>query len=240
MEGRLRNAKFLAQFILEWHQTFGKTRIREIAPKIYHRYLEKLDSLCELDLNKPENLCQVANEQIMGVFEYFYTEPIPEILWNELVRNVVDLGKPENLGAVGLLILQLLKDYEQESEPVATFALPEGWHDKAFPLQPSHIRLPMRPNKTARETLRDYFGSLSEMEDLCIGGRELMVAMNEDLLELRDISPQHIIAYNPASFNFQLATGEGNLVTQVIHGEITISEVLLGCDSEYGEKAHKE
>lgn len=172
----------------------------------------------------------------MGIFEYFYTEPIPQILWNELVQNVVDLRKPENLGAVGLLILQLLKDYEREPEAVSTFLLPEGWHDKAIPLRPSHIKLPVGPNKTARETLRDYFVNLPEMEDLCIGGRELMVAMNEDLRERRDIPEDYIIAYNPASFNFQLATGEGNLVTQAVRGEIIISEVLLGCDSNYGEK----
>lgn len=67
-----------------------------------------------------------------------------------------------------------------------------------------------------------------------------MVAMNEDLRELRDISEEYIIAYNPASFNFQLATGEGTLVTRVIQGDITISEVLLGCDPKYGENAHRE
>lgn len=235
MESGLKKAKYLAQFILRWHQTFGKSKIQEKAPEFYHQYLEKLDSLCKLNLNELESLRQVANEQIMGVFECFYTEPISEMLWNELVQNVADLGKPKNLGAVGLLILQLLKDYEQEPEAVATFALPEGWQDKAFPLQPGYTKLPVKPNKTVRETLRDYFGSLSGMEDLCIGGRELMVAMNEDLLEPSDISPQYIIAYNPASFNFQLATGEGNLVTLVIHGEIAISEVLLGCDSDYGK-----
>jgi hypothetical protein len=239
MESRLRKAKCLADFILRWHQIFGKSKIQEVHPELCKQYLARLDSLSKLDLTKPEHLRLVAKEQTMGSFECFYTEPIPQILWNELVQNVVDLSMPENLGAVGLLILQLLKDYEYEPE-AAAFKLPEGWHNEAIQLQPGHIRLPMRSNKTARETLEGYFASLSEMEKLGMGGRELMVAMNEDLREPRDIPEEYIIAYNPASFNFQLATGEGNLVTRVIQGEITISEVLLGCNPEYGEKAHKE
>jgi hypothetical protein len=240
MESRLRKAKCIAEFILRWHQIFGKSKIQKMAPEFYKQYLARLDSLSKLDLTKPEHLRLVANEQTMGSFAYFYGEPIPQILWNELVQNVVDLSMPENLGSVGLLILQLLQGYEYESEAAATFQLPEGWHDKATLLRPGHVKLPMRPNKTPRETLRDYFANLSEMEDLGIGGRELMIAMNEDLREPRDIPEEYIIAYNPASFNFQLATGEGNLVTRVIQGEITISEVLLGCDPEYGEKAHRE
>lgn len=175
----------------------------------------------------------------MAIFEYFYTEPIPQVLWNELVQNVLDPSKPKNLGAVGLLILQLLKDYEHEADPVATFLLLEGWHDKAIPLQPSHAKLPLRPNKTPRETLRSYFATLSEFEDLSIGGRELMVAMNEDV-QSRDISENYIIAYNPGCFSFQLATGDGNMVTQAIHEEIKISDVLLGCGPEYGQKAQVE
>lgn len=85
MESMLRKATCLAQFILGWHQTFGKSKIQEIDPELYHQYLGKLDSLCRLDLTKPENLRLVANEQTMGIFEHFYTEPIPQMLWNELV-----------------------------------------------------------------------------------------------------------------------------------------------------------
>jgi len=240
MESRLRKAKYLTEFILRWHQIFGKSKIQEMSPEFCKQYLARLDSLSKLDLTKPEHLRLVAKEQTMGSFECFYAEPIPQNLWNQLVQNVVDLSLPENLGAVGLLILQLLKDYEYEPEAAATFRLPEEWHNKAIPLRPGHIRLPLRSNKTAHETLEDYFANLSAMEKLGIGGRELMVATNEDLREPRDIPEGYIIAYNPASFNFQLATGEGNLVTQVIQGEITISEVLLGCDPEYGEKAHRE
>lgn len=66
-----------------------------------------------------------------------------------------------------------------------------------------------------------------------------MVAMNEDV-QSRGISENYIIAYNPGCFSFQLATGEGNMVTQAIHGEIKISDVLLGCGPEYGEKAQME
>ncbi len=239
MESSLRKAKCLAQFILRWHQLFGKSKIQEVAREFYSEYMEKLESLCELDLAKPENLRRVANAQSSGIFEYFYTEPIPQTLWNELVQNIVDLNKPKNLGSVGYLILQLLEDYEQEPEAVAPFLLPDRWVNQPILLRPGYARLPVSPDKTPRAALSDYFSNLSKFEDLGIGGRELMVAMNEDLYEGRRILEGYTIVYNPASFNFQLATGEGKLVTQAIHGEITISEVLLGCDPDY-EKEHKE
>ncbi len=239
MDSRLREAERLARVILEWHQAFGRRKIQEVAPEFYNDYLKRLDSLCKLDLTKPENLRRVANEQVMGIFERFYAEPIPQTLWDEFIQSIVNLNKPRNLGSVGHLILQLLEDYEQEPEAVAAFLLPDRWVDQPILLQPGYARLPVSPDKTPRAALRDYFSNLSRFEDLGIGGRELMVAMNEDLYEGRGILEGYITVYNPASFNFQLATGEGKLVTQAIHGEITISEVLLGCDPDY-EKEHKE
>ena len=57
-----------------------------------------------------------------------------------------------------------------------------------------------------------------------------MVAMNEDLLEQGNRSRvEHFVpAYHPASFDFQLATGENSLVSHVLQGTITIVEVVLG------------
>lgn len=241
MDERLRKAQCLARFILRWHREFGKSRMQEMAPESYQQYLSKLDFLHALDPTEPEHLRQIANEQIMGIFEYFYAERIPKTLWIELVQNAfVDLRMPEHLGAVGHLILQLLQDYEYEPEAAITsFQLPEGWRGSAVPLRPGYAKLPVKPGETPHQALRNYFANLSEMEDLGIGGCELMVAMNEDLQEQRDIAEDYVIAYNPASFNFQLATGEANLVTQVIRGEVIISEVLLGCSPDYGEKANR-
>lgn len=56
MESRLRKAKCLAQFILGWHQIFGKSKLQGIAPEFYQQYLETLDFLSKLDLTKLENL----------------------------------------------------------------------------------------------------------------------------------------------------------------------------------------
>lgn len=240
MDEKLRKAQCLARFILKWHRQFGKSRMQEVACESYPRYLGKLDFLHALDLTEPEHLRQIANEQISGIFEYVYAERIPETLWNEVVQSVfVDLHMPKHLGDVAHLILRLLQDSKSEVA-ITPFQLPDGWRRCAVSLRPGSTRLPLKPGGTPRQTLRNYFANLSEMEDLGIGGCELMVAMNEDCLEEGDMMKDYTIAYNPASFNFQLATGEGNFVTQIIRGEILIGEVLLDCSPDYAEKANTE
>jgi len=54
-----------------------------------------------------------------------------------------------------------------------------------------------------------------------------MVAMNEDLSENHSLGKDYIAVYSPASFDFQLATGDDCLITHMINGFVTV-EVILG------------
>lgn len=233
---KLQRAKYLALLILRWHQKFGETRALELEPQIAHRYLMRLASIQILNLNEPEDMREIANEQIKGVFEHFYSERIPEILWNEpILQNI-----PENLGTAASLILHLLKNSEHSEEPAPIFTLPEGWQDTPLLLYPAAVQIPRKSGETVSRTLQSYFASLPQMNDIGLGGCELMVAMNEDHGERENIATNHVTAYNPASFSFQLATGEDTLVTLVLQGKIRLGEIVLGASSSNQDALQRE
>lgn len=239
MRSSLQKAQCLAKVILAWHQQFGRTRVQEENPPLAVRYLNKLDHLSRLDLNRPEHLYEIAKEQIGGIFEHFYSMPIPPTLWEEIAsQTFVHPEKPKNLGSAGRLILQLLHEEDRRQEAVA-YELPAGWKDSAVPLRPGRVKLPLQ-GKPVSEILREYFAPIAKLEEIGIGGRELMVAMNEDVKENAATDEDYVPAYSPASFGFHLATGEGRLVTQVIKGEISILAVLLGWEGSTGEGEEKQ
>jgi hypothetical protein len=132
--------------------------------------------------------------------------------------------------------LTLLKDQELEiATETESFHLPNHWENSAIPLHPTRITLNMLPEETKVEKLRQIFNSLAQLENVRVGGCELMISMNEDLSEEITSMENQLFVYTPASFGFQLATGAGNLVTQAIKGEVTIEEVVVGCGTEYGK-----
>lgn len=148
-------------------------------------------------------------------------------------REVIIYGRPLDERQ-----LSPLGNAEIREETIPEFTFPGRWQEMPLPLRPSTVKVPRKPGETIRQTLRAYFAPLAHTEELGIGGRELMIAMNEDLLEQGNATTEesYVTIYNPANFNFQLATGENSLSTHVLQGDIRVVEVILGCDSNYGEK----
>ncbi len=232
MKEKLRRAQYLARLILKWHQEFGKAKVQELGSDFAQIYLDKLESLQELDLDDRSNIRKIANEQREGIFEHFYTQHIPTVLWGESNQD----NYFGNLGDVAKAILELLAVSEL-TDKAEVFTLPEGWGKTPRLLHPITVKIPFQSNEMFSQTLRAFFAPLANTEEVGIGGCELMVAMNEDLLGGGNILTENglVTVHTPACFDFQLATGEDNLITQVIQGSVSIEDVVIGCDSSYIE-----
>lgn len=233
MEEKLQRAKHLAKLILKWHLEFGKAKVQELDPNFAQIYLNKLGSLQGLGLNERDNIRKIADEQRKGIFEHFYTQHIPKMLWDEFNQG----SYFETLGDVAGRILNLLAASETLKENAEVFALPKGWEKTSQLLHPVSVTIPCKSGEMASQILRTFFASLAYREEMGIGGCELMIAMNEDLLDGGStlIESGLISVYSPACFDFQLATGENNLITHVLEGSISIKDVVIGCDSSYIE-----
>jgi len=244
MMAKMQRAQYLAHLILRWHQEFGVERVHQLPAEIAQRYLTKVAYFQAHQLSERENIREIAEEQIRGVFEHFYSEKLPSTLLDQSDQSIAHMS----LGNIALLIRRLLTEDSEVSNEITQetpyiFTLPEGWQEPSLPLHPSLAKLPQKPGETVRQTLRAYFAPLAtNVENVNVGGRELMVAMNEDLLAWKNspLEEQVVTAYNPASFDFQLATGEESLVTHVLQGDITIVEVVLGYSSGNQQQREQE
>lgn len=223
-------ARFLAQLLLRWHEEVGKDHIQNLDSENAQRYLETLAYLLNLDLNKKENIHRIAYEQIQGAFEHFYSANLAHWLWKQPVRD----SHAVNLGAIAGWILDLLRASNEDTQ---AFALPQKWFSIPQLLSPQAVEVHRLPDRTLSQMLKAYFAELTQTESLNIGGCELMIAMNEDAAnkESSTVRGNFVTVYSPASFNFQFATGEGNLVTRVLEERITIEEITLGCNSGYAK-----
>lgn len=236
MDEKLQKAQCLARFILGWHEQNVKKRILQKKPEVPQKYKRRVEYLVSLQLDNPENLQAIAEEQIRGVFEQYYSEPVDGALWLMYVQNIFpNLAPPTNLGNVALHLRQLVNDLKIKVQLVSLGTLPEGWQSTAHPLEAISVKVEGASPLEAREMLRAVFEPFTKFEDAGIGGRELMLAMNEDLLEKRniwererDFVEKSVTVYGPGAFDFQLATGDGNLSTEVIEGHIRLVEVILG------------
>jgi len=150
---------------------------------------------------------------------------------NQMLREENRVLQEENARLRALVAELLSKESKQQTS--RKFRLPEEWQERAIQLHPFSVNLLQKPQETIRQTLETYFAPLAEMKHKGVGGQELMVAMNEDFIdEKENNSGQRVItAYSPASFNFQLATGENSLVTHILQETIGIVEVIIGDDS---------
>ncbi len=236
MSRKLQKARELARLILVWHQQYGRERIREKPLDVQEEYTARLEAFVELDFTKRESISQLGHEQVRGVFEYFYSEQIPHGLWQNMISLEMEMVKPKHLGDAGKLLLSMIENEDgdnDEGERTQPFRLPNDWISSAMPIKPSAFKVLLKNNETPRSFLGEHFRSLSQFEERGVGGRELMISMNEDLQENHEQG--HLSVYNPAAFNFQLATGEGNLVTQILKEEIVIEQIVIGCKANYGE-----
>jgi hypothetical protein len=236
-----RKVEFLTRFLIKWHLSIGKQlAAMRLEPQSLNIYLEKINILRELDLINVRNMHQIAIEQVSGAFELFYAESIPDQMWYQMCGEYnIEAEIPPNLGNIGHQILNLLKElqFEKEEDKVV-FRLPEGWPDRTITLGPARDEVLLKPNETPRQALRRSFVEMEKLNSFNIGGRELLVSMNEDLPHERELD--HIAVYNPASFGFQLISkedGKDNIVVEAVKGQIRIIDVVLGVEetSDYNE-----
>jgi hypothetical protein len=223
--------EFLSRFLIKWHLSVGK-RLAAIRmePQSFDNYLKKINLLVELDLSNPQNMRQIAIEQVSGAFEVFYAEPVPDQMWYQMCEVYgTDAEIPRNLGNIGQQIINLLKELQSEKEEdKVVFRLPDGWLDKSITLDPTRVEVFLRPDETPRQALRRSFAEMEKIKSFNIGGRELLVSMNEDLHH--EGERDRIAVYNPASFGFQLVSkedGEDNIVVRAMKGQIHIIDVVL-------------
>lgn len=240
MNQERKKASYLIELLCTWHNKIGRLHCGHLQLEDKHTYLTIIESLAELNVNSPEIIRKVANLQIQGVFEYFYGEVIPDDLWADLVPAAFELTKPENLGEAARLALKLLKEEDNATESKEALKLPPNWETKPSHLQTATIEFPVYPREERVQKLRLLFGDLVKLQNLGIGGCELMVSMNEDWQDSQRQNQAHTLVYSPACFGFQLATGDGNLVTQIINGEIAIVDVTIGVEQSQVQLPEEE
>jgi len=241
----IQKAELLTRFLVRWHlDIWRELASTRLDPQSIDHYLERVDFFHALDLSDPRNMQQIASEQIWGMFEVFYAEPVPEQMWYRMCQeHDIELPRPNHLGDVGHQILELIKEAEFKERRSQVFQLLEGWPDKPVLLNPERVEIPLRSGETPRQALRRYFVELGRLESQNIGGRELLVSMNEDLL--REIGYEgerdSIAVYNPASFEFQLVNAQekDNIVIHAMKGQVCITKVVLGGE-ETEERGGKE
>lgn len=231
----LQKAQSVAQVIVKQHLAFTIDQILELRPGFAQDYLQELKRFKTFHFNDPQALHQLAAAQTGGLLEWTYNRPLSAELWSELVGGTFsDLACPANLGAAATLIHMLLADYAESDITTAPYTLPEGWQRAAVPLDVNSVKFPLQPDELPEEAIRNYFSDLLLTQGSEIGGCELMVAMNMDAPVARDESEDFVTIYNPSAFHFELATGEGNIVTLMLENRVALEEVVMGCGAEYG------
>jgi len=239
MPNNLTRAIELSKFVLKWHEHYG---VHLITTEPRERYLLTLNQLQRLDPNSHQTARKIASEQCSGVFECFYGIEIPEWFFHielgaldiypELYSSTSPHQPSRMLGEIGRLIDELLSTPEDDThQSVPLFNLPINWQREFIYLEPAKILLTKTLEGKKREVLRNFFADLANLEKLGLGGKELMVSMNEDIKEQNEDS---LFVYSPASFDFQFSIGEGTIVGLLVDQQITIDDVTLGCSDNYG------
>ena len=230
----------LSHAIIHWHATTGLERARErdLPPPLFQRYVARVKEYHAGSWENEQLAGAIAHEQIDGVFAPFGEELIPQSFWWEMdTPKDIMSDAPPNLHAAAMRILLLLERVNEEPERSAEplFELPEGWHQRPVPIKPRVKRVRAECWEDAvlklREELRPVLGALRQHG---VGGIELLVAANETARHSRsrpcadDAARCEFDVYNPACFNFQLATGKKTLVSRLLRGDVHIGQVVVG------------
>jgi hypothetical protein len=232
----LSQAQILAQFLLAWHRENGR---REVTARLREQegrqhYLDTLEDILGKDISQLETIREIATVQRNGPFEWAYTIAPPQPLWSHNVQShYPELSPLGNFGQVAKMILTLLDSTAQPvqlPDPVdrSLYTLPAGWENGQENLVPHYARLRIQEPSGRSGVLYEYFSELSKLEQLGVGGREFLVTMNEDIQHIMPTTDEFVLAFDPASLGFQLASGEGTLVNALLHGMLSVAEVVIG------------
>jgi hypothetical protein len=236
-------ARVLASLLLAWHEEHGLRECSRLGEEMRHHYQRALGDLSARDLSQESAIRDIANAQTSGAFEWSYPIEPPLVMWRQTVGSrYPELPVPANLGQIGNSILELLSARDTDRSTVRTegphslpapvdahaYALPREWKRGQVTLTPHYARLPLPDTSQLARVLRDYFAWFSNLDRFGIGGREFLVAMNQDVRRPPTSEPGYVMVFDPASLGFQLSTGDRTLVNAVLEGSVTVEEVVLG------------
>ena len=137
------------------------------------------------------------------------------------------------------------------------FSFPKGWIDNPVKIKPASRTVPNDRKSDVDPVYQEYSMIFKEISKYNLGGSDLMVAAHNSLKrerhkhrnlhEYETKNKEPVTIHNPASFNFQLATGPNTLVTNTLKGKIRINKVVIGTkhdwalrDRERKEGGYKE
>jgi hypothetical protein len=223
-----RIARSLCERIVLWHKKNGVHLLKKMDSPTIGTYLETLDALSTSDLNELATLKRIASLQRSGRFEFAYGQPLPgldKVLQAALHRLQIDI--PTTLGSAARLIEDVIeREYKRPKEHIHEYQLPNNWDSGGAELLPGHVVLRIGANETPRGALRRHFRQLAQWEGHGLGGRNVVVDMNEDLAAEKPAGDDQVVAYAPSSFGLALATGPNTLPTLLLHGAVTITVTL--------------
>ena len=128
-------------------------------------------------------------------------------------------------------------------EKSSIFSFPKGWIDKPIKMKPLSRTIFKGKESNIDPVYQEYSNLFKEISKFNLGGTDLMVAAHNSLKRKRHIhinmheynesKKESIIIHNPASFNFQFATGPNTLVTNTLKGKIRINKVVVGTEHDW-------
>lgn len=244
--------KDCAKIILHWHRNIGVEIASQMLKKeSYHEYKKLVHKLYEAflcDEVKPEKIAMI---QLEDIFNNFSHEKIPFHLIEKFRLN--SLIKNKNV-----VVLKDLADYildhkeGDDDQPETPFVFPDGWIDEPIMLKPTSITVQVKKNSDIDPVYQAYSKSFKDLKKFNLGGIDLMVAAHNSVKKYQHkhrrnfdenfhkesmrMEQNSAVIYNPASFNYQFATGAKTLVTSVLKRKIKIKKVVVGTDKDWALK----
>ena len=141
------------------------------------------------------------------------------------------------------LLNKLALKKDDSSEESAIFSFPKGWIDEPVKIKPFSKTVNKDRDSDIDPIYKEYAVIFKEISKYNLGGSDLMAAAHNSLKRERHkvdilhepnaLKQESITIHNPASFNFQFATGSNTLITNVLKGKIRINKVIVGTQHDW-------
>jgi len=205
-------AQACAGVILDWHQMYGlQFAAGRMDAETRTRYTTTLEDLQKLDLNEPESLLKIAETQRSGMFEWFYSEQIPEQLWAKYPDvKKVDRVAFRKLHEAAAYIISWRKQYGQHS-----------------PTQENSVRDRERLTVSRAELLErasEFYAAYRTEEPQGIGGMCLLLSCSLE----RSSAASSVTLLSPVILGLKRinpGSRPEDLLDRIRNGELKIEEV---------------
>lgn len=232
-----------ARIILWWHENIGfELESSELPSEFNKEYRALVQTLGKELESNPNAARKVAQIQLDGQLAQFYHHTVPEGMIAEAgIRELAHRETPVRLFELANMILQA----EENGEPV--FELPQGWEEQSISMKPHSKRVRNVRERGFAKVVADEFTEFFDgLRQRGLGGRDVMIAAHQSAYrhcvarQGNDESEPSIKVFSPASFNFQLATGAGRLVTAMLKDRVHLKQVVVGVQSDWATRTEKE